>query len=94
MSNSKGVLQAHNDNIKMQLDIEVSPPVSLIVEQVYVQRALTIICMQMYTYQNTNFCPINFGQVTDGQMDRQKVMHKSSPCISTGGFRYRDLKFY
>ena len=32
-----------------------------------------------------NFFLVNFGQVTDGRTDGQKVMHKSPPCTSTGG---------
>ncbi len=35
-------------------------------------------------YFLVNFGPVNFGGVTDGQTDRQKVMHMSPPCISTG----------
>ncbi len=30
------------------------------------------------------FYSLNFGQVTDGQTDRQKVMPMSKRCISTG----------
>ncbi len=32
-----------------------------------------------------NYCPVNFGPVSFGPVtDRQKAMHKSPPCISTG----------
>ncbi len=34
-----------------------------------------------------NYYLVTFGIVTDRQMDRRKVMHKSSPCISTGGIK-------
>ncbi len=36
-----------------------------------------------YTSSDMNFCLVNFYKVTD----RQKAMHKSPPCISTGGLK-------
>ncbi len=33
---------------------------------------------------------LNFCQVTDGQTDRQKVTHMSTPCIRTGGLNEND----
>ena len=34
-----------------------------------------------------NFYLLHYFLVTDRQMDRQKAMHKSPPCISTGGLK-------
>ena len=31
-----------------------------------------------------NFGPVNFGEVTNRRTDRQRVMHMSLPCMSTG----------
>ncbi len=43
------------------------------------------------TFRDMNYCPVNFCLVilsqTDRQTDRQKAMHMSPPCMSTGGLK-------
>ncbi len=73
---------------KMQLDVEVSPPASVI-HLIYCNWWMAINCLRMDPNVNgswdLNYCPVNFGPVSFGPVtDRQKAMHKSPPCISTG----------
>ena len=64
----------------MQLDVEESTPAmtSLIDFTPELQLAVAIKLLYFSRYELTS--SLNFGQVTD----RQKAMHKSPPCKSTG----------
>ncbi len=48
----------------------------------------------IFVSRDMNFYPVNFYLmsyflVIDGQTDRQKAMHKSPPCMTTGGLKKR-----
>ena len=46
---------------------------------------------KLNAFRDMNFFLVNFGQVTDRRTDRQTVMHKSPPCISTGGLKNKNF---
>ncbi len=59
----------------MQLDVEVSPPTN--------SKGSSSPSKQNNA-SAPNLGEVNFGEVTDGQTYRQKVMHMSPLCICTG----------
>ncbi len=66
----------------MQLDVEESTPANIIPIDFKLELHLAIV-MKLLPI-NEFWSSLNFGPVTDGQTDGQKVMPKSPPCISTG----------
>ena len=75
-----------------QLDVDVSPPASYcpVSKTLYMPLCMYYIVVKFQTSSYNTFWDMNFYLVwifVKWQTDRQKVMHKSPPCIRTGGLK-------
>ncbi len=74
--------------IMMQLEVFVSPPAFLWDPYLTLTNVIFDLDINFYL---VIFGPMNYFLVTDRQTDRwtdrRKVMHKSPPCMSTGGLK-------
>ncbi len=77
----------------MQLDVDVSPPAFSLTRCAYTGFNLGNFSFMTLSLTVLEILAIlNFGPVTTD--DRRKAMHKSPPCISTGGLKERLVILY